>query len=192
MSKSTRCEGMDQSPPRRGGDAQRERVPAEIPEPRSHVPVGQLGTKLSMRGDTLITSSTGTQRPALLWDLPQCCRRRAVPDVVPDVGCFRANALMASNQAVDSREVMAFPRRGRWLWLVPGALPTHCPFQVTAGHALLTLKKFPAAASEMGIDTGVSVHGSSWTPALGKAVLWSGLMAWVPEKGEGKDLGPPW
>lgn len=99
--------------------------------------------------------------------------------VVPDVGCFRANALMASNQAVDSTEVMAFPRRGRWLWLVPGALPSHYPCQVPAGCALLTLKKCPATPSEMGIDTGLLVHGCGWTPALGKAVLWPGLTAWV-------------
>lgn len=166
------------------------------PELWSHVPVGHLGTRLSLAGDTLITSSTRTRwqsrRPVLPSDLPQLCRGRAVPDVVPDVGCFRANALMASNQAVDSREVTAFPRRGRWLWLIPGALHTHCPCHVPAGCALLTLKKFPATASEMGIDTELLVHGRSWTLALGKAVLWPGLMVWVPGKGEGRDLGQSW
>lgn len=74
MSKSAQCEGTDQSPAHRGGDAQRDPVPAEIPEPWSRVPVGHLGTRLSLGwGDTFITSSTWTQRPALLWDLPQRC-----------------------------------------------------------------------------------------------------------------------
>lgn len=31
----------------------------------------------------------------------------------PDGGCFRANALMASNQAVDSSKVKSLSRRGR-------------------------------------------------------------------------------
>ena len=151
-------------------------------KPRAMAPC-PCGTRLSLGGDTLITSSTQTfwqsQRAALPWDLPRCCRGRAVPDAVPDAGCFRANALMASNQAVDSREVMAFPLRGRWPGLIPGALPTHCPCHVPAGCALLTLRKFPATASEMGIDTGLSVHGhlplakpccdqGSWHGSLGR------------------------
>lgn len=95
---------------------------------------------------------------------------------------------MASNQAVDSREVTAFPRRGRWLWLAPGALPTHCPCHVPAGRALLTLKKFPDTASEMGIDTGLLVHGCSRTcPWQSCAVARAhGVCPW---EGTGQGLG---
>lgn len=95
---------------------------------------------------------------------------------------------MASNQAVDSREVTAFPRRGRWLWLAPGALPTHCPCHIPAGRALLTLKKFPDTASEMGIDTGLLVHGCSRTcPWQSCAVARAhGVCPW---EGTGQGLG---
>lgn len=46
--------------------------------------------------------------------------------LLPDVGCFRASALMASNQAVDSSKVKSLCRRGRRKWLRPqgcAALP---------------------------------------------------------------------
>lgn len=53
--------------------------------------------------------------------------------LLPDVGCFRASALMASNQAVDSSKVKSLCRRGRRKWLRPqgyAALPATAPRKV--------------------------------------------------------------
>lgn len=62
----------------------------------------------------------------------------------PDVGCFRANALMASNQAVDSSKVTALPGRGRRPQTCPQGPTRSPPRHVPARRALLALKKFPA------------------------------------------------
>lgn len=88
----------------------------------------------------------------------------------PDVGCFRANALMASNQAVDSSKVTALPGRGRRLQPRPGgpahSLPPPRPCQTCSPSPEEVSSPAPAALA-MGIDTGPSAHGCSQTPALG-------------------------
>lgn len=78
--------------------------------------------------------------------------------LLPDVGCFRASALMASNQAVDSSKVKSLCRRGRRKWLRPqgcAALPATAPRKVGSmwgqGAALSSPKK--ALRLHMGILT---------------------------------------
>lgn len=68
---------------------------------------------------------------------PELCRSFAGAGteqmLLPDVGCFRASALMASNQAVDSSKVKSLCRRGRRKWLRPqgyAALPATAPRKV--------------------------------------------------------------
>lgn len=95
--------------------------------------------------------------------------------LLPDVGCFRAKALMASNQAVDSSKVMALPGRGSGRSRIPGALHAHSRCHVPA---FLALEKFPV-----------------WLPlpqrweliwghqCMAKPPLQAGLMVWDPGKG---------
>lgn len=108
----------------------------------------------------------------------------------PDVGCFRANALMASNQAVDSSKVTALPGRGRQPQPHPGG-PTHllppprpCP---TCYPGCKEVSSPAPAAPAMGIDTGLSAYSCSRTPAFGGPAkppqLQPGLTVWVPGKG---------
>lgn len=88
----------------------------------------------------------------------------------PDVGCFRANALMASNQAVDSSKVKSLSRRGRrkrprpW-GCVHAPPPRHSP----GGRARPAPEEVssPAPSPGMGIDTtGPWGHGCGPAPAL--------------------------
>lgn len=108
----------------------------------------------------------------------------------PDVGCFRANALMASNQAVDSSKVTALPGRGRQPQPHPGG-PAHllppprpCP---TCYPGRKEVSSPAPAAPAMGIDTGLSAYSCSRTPAFGGPAkppqLQPGLTVWVPGKG---------
>lgn len=66
----------------------------------------------------------------------------------PDGGCFRANALMASNQAVDSSKVKSLSRRGRRKRPRPWGC-VHAPLCHSPG---------------MGIDTGGSGGAQKVTP----------------------------
>lgn len=113
----------------------------------------------------------------------------------PDVGCFRANALMASNQAVDSSKVTALPGRGRRPQPRPGgpahSLPPPRPCQ-TCSPGPEDVSSPAPAGPVVGIDTGPLAHGCSRMPALGPAKpprLQPGLTAWVPGKGS---PGHPW
>lgn len=108
----------------------------------------------------------------------------------PDVGCFRANALMASNQAVDSSKVTALPGRGRQPQPRPGgpahSLPPPRPCRTCYPGRKEVSSPAPAAPA-MGIDTGPSAYSCSRTPAFGGPAkpprLQPGLTVWVPGKG---------